>query len=103
MSGIPSISASHLPPLSGGKAAQTSSPGTGSRTQGAGASGDTTTTSTNADGSLTTTVVNAQGQIVSTSTTSPTNQAVAATGFANQANADILHGQMPSALLNMVV
>lgn len=109
MSGIASISSSslmpgHLSSLSGGKAAQNSGLGGGSASGGSSsASGDTTTTSFNADGSLTTTTVNAQGQIVSTSTSQATNQAVVASGFAQQANADILQGQMPSSLLNMVV
>lgn len=108
MSGIGSISAGsllpgHLPSLSGAKAAQSSGFGGSSSTQGAGASENSTSTSTNTDGSTTTTVVNAQGQIVSTSTTAPTNQAVVATNFATQANADILQSRMPASLLNMVV
>jgi hypothetical protein len=111
MSGIASISTTSLTPshtsaLSGGKASSSSSLGGGNASGGSSsssASGDTTTTSFNADGSLTTTTVNAQGQIVSTSTSQATNQAVVASGLATQANADILQGQMPSSLLNMLV
>jgi len=108
MSGIASISTTSLTPshtsaLSGGKASLSSSLGGGSASGGTSASGDTTTTSFNADGSMTTTTINAQGQIVSTSTTQATNQAVVASGMATQANADILQGEMPSSLLNMMV
>jgi hypothetical protein len=101
MSGISPISAgSHLAghlPLSAAKAAQNSGLGASS------ASGDTTTTTSNADGSMTSTTVNAQGQIVSSVTTQPSNQAVVASNMATTADADILLGQMPSSLLNMVV
>jgi hypothetical protein len=108
MSGIASISSSslmssHLSSLSGGKASQNSGMGGSNASGGSSASGDSTSTSFNADGSMTTTTVNAQGQIVSTSTSQAANQAVVATGFANQANADILQGQMPASLLNMLV
>jgi len=108
MSGIASVSAGSLlhgqvSSLSGTKGAQGSASGGGGSAGSTSASGDTTTTSINADGSLTTTTVNAAGQIVATSTSAPINQAVLGSNFANQANADILQGQMPSSLLNMVI
>ncbi len=108
MSGLSALSSSaaasgHFSALSSGKAAQASGLGSGRGAGGTSASGDTTTTSTNADGSITTTTVNAQGQIVSMATSQAINQAVIGSNFATQANADILQGQMPSSLLNMVV
>ncbi len=108
MSGIGALSSTsaalgHLSAPSSGKAAQSSGLGSGSSSGATSASGDTTTTSTNADGSITTTTVNAQGQIVSMATSQATNQAVIGSNFATQANAEILQGQMPASLLNMMV